>query len=77
MTGNSAGAVAREQGLHGTVLRGTGLLQAVAGNDDASQLVITTFTPTPGVPEPGTWAMMIVGFGLAGGMLRNRAYARA
>jgi hypothetical protein len=58
-------------------LRGTGFLQAVAGNDDASQLVITTFTPTPGVPEPATWAMMILGFGLAGGMLRNRVHLRA
>jgi hypothetical protein len=25
-----------------------------------------------GVPEPTTWAMMIVGFGLAGGALRRR-----
>lgn len=27
------------------------------------------------VPEPGTWALMIVGFGLAGAALRRRAYA--
>ena len=27
---------------------------------------------TPGVPEPGTWALMIAGVGLAGGMLRSR-----
>jgi len=26
----------------------------------------------PGVPEPATWAMMILGFGAAGGMLRRR-----
>ncbi len=53
-------------------LRGSGFLQAVAGNDDASQLVITTFTPTPGVPEPASWAMMIMGFGLAGAAVRTR-----
>lgn len=53
-------------------LRGSGLIQAVAGNDDAGQLVITTFTPTPGVPEPSTWAVMILGFGLAGATLRRR-----
>ena len=28
---------------------------------------------TPGVPEPATWAMMIVGFGLVGGAMRRRA----
>lgn len=28
--------------------------------------------PMPGVPEPATWAMMILGFGAAGGMLRAR-----
>lgn len=29
-------------------------------------------TPTPGVPEPASWAMMIVGFGLVGTMARRR-----
>jgi len=28
--------------------------------------------PTPAVPEPATWAMMILGFGLTGCMLRRR-----
>jgi len=28
--------------------------------------------PVPGVPEPATWAMMIIGFGLLGGLLRRR-----
>jgi hypothetical protein len=27
------------------------------------------------VPEPATWAMMIVGFGVAGGALRRRRLA--
>lgn len=29
-------------------------------------------TPTAGVPEPATWAMMIAGFGLVGASLRRR-----
>ena len=58
-------------------LRGLGLIEAVAGNSDAGQLVIRTFTPTPGIPEPSTWAMMIAGFGFAGAALRRRPQVRA
>lgn len=28
--------------------------------------------PPPGIPEPATWAMMILGFGLVGGAMRRR-----
>ena len=28
--------------------------------------------PTPGVPEPATWALMLLGFGAAGAALRSR-----
>ena len=31
-----------------------------------------TLTATNGVPEPSTWAMMIAGFGLVGGVMRRR-----
>lgn len=31
----------------------------------------------PGVPEPATWAMMIMGFGVAGSLLRRRRVALA
>jgi hypothetical protein len=31
--------------------------------------------PSPGVPEPGAWALMILGFGSAGAMLRRRRMA--
>lgn len=36
---------------------------------------VTTYTPAP-IPEPGVWAMMILGFGLAGQALRSRAWAK-
>lgn len=32
---------------------------------------------TAGVPEPGTWALMVMGFGVAGGLLRRRRAAIA
>lgn len=32
-------------------------------------------TPPPAVPEPGTWAMMLVGFAVIGGTVRFRARA--
>jgi hypothetical protein len=33
---------------------------------------VSTSMPTGAVPEPATWAMMLVGFGLIGGALRYR-----
>ncbi|HPU16617.1 MAG TPA: PEPxxWA-CTERM sorting domain-containing protein [Polymorphobacter sp.] len=34
-------------------------------------------TPTPGVPEPASWALMIAGFGMVGSALRRRRIAVA
>lgn len=43
-----------------------------------AQFVIKTFTPTPGgVPEPATWAMLVLGFGVAGSALRRSRSVRA
>ena len=39
------------------------------GDDDVT---ITPPSPTPAIPEPGTWLMMIVGFGILGTALRRR-----
>jgi hypothetical protein len=34
--------------------------------------------PTPGIPEPASWAMMLFGFGAVGTAMRRRAtFARA
>jgi hypothetical protein len=51
----------------------TGLTFNVAGltNISISQTPVTTFVPG-GVPEPTTWAMMIIGFGLVGAAMRRR-----
>ncbi|KAB7648020.1 PEPxxWA-CTERM sorting domain-containing protein [Polymorphobacter fuscus] len=39
--------------------------------------VIVDGNPVPGVPEPGTWAMLIAGFGLVGAAARRRRTAIA
>jgi hypothetical protein len=44
---------------------------AFSGNDFALD-DISLSTARPGVPEPASWALMILGFGAAGSMLRRR-----
>ena len=41
--------------------------------DDISFTGPAVTPPTSGVPEPATWAMMMLGFGAMGGMLRRRS----
>ena len=58
-------------------LRATGVLAAVPGNLDAAAFGITSITPSPGIPEPATWATMILGTGAVGGVLRRGRRTRA
>ncbi len=37
--------------------------------------VVTGLIDAPAIPEPGTWALMITGFGVAGAVLRRRRHA--
>ncbi|MBI1200442.1 MAG: PEP-CTERM sorting domain-containing protein [Phenylobacterium sp.] len=46
-------------------------VQAPSGVDYSSASGVF-LTDTGAVPEPATWAVMILGFGLAGGTLRRR-----
>ncbi len=51
-------------------------LRQVSGNTpdlfrDIKQVSFDAVFATP-VPEPGTWAMMIAGFGFVGGAMRRR-----
>lgn len=49
---------------------GTGA--AYANHDVVNWEFRDTFAPITGVPEPTTWAMLILGFGLLGGAMRRR-----
>lgn len=45
-----------------------------AGSQTSPDFAYTwAFTTTTNVPEPGTWAMMIAGFGFVGGIMRRRS----
>lgn len=41
-------------------------------NDDGFKLSSIVVNPAPAVPEPATWAMMLMGFGAAGYSMRRR-----
>jgi hypothetical protein len=44
----------------------------VAAAPDTPPIAVTPATPVTPVPEPGTWAMMLVGFALIGRALRRK-----
>ena len=44
---------------------------SVAAENEVSQFALNFDTPVGNVPEPGSWAMMILGFGLAGSAMRR------
>lgn len=56
-----------------------GLIFSLGGiqNPVTGQVTITQVTAPPGVPEPGTWMMMLLGFGAIGLALRSRRIAQA
>jgi choice-of-anchor C domain-containing protein len=50
---------------------GSALLRLASNSNDAYGLAVDNFS-IAAVPEPATWAMMIVGFGIAGVAVRRR-----
>ena len=42
-----------------------------------NDLTLAGVAAAPGIPEPGTWALMIAGFGLVGSAMRRKAFAAA
>lgn len=49
----------------------------ISGQDDDFDDLIVRGTLTGAIPEPGTWALLLMGFGLVGGLLRVRRRTRA
>ena len=55
------------------------IFHGLSASDNTAFLdnVSASISPTGGVPEPATWAMMIAGFGLVGAAMRRRTLATA
>jgi hypothetical protein len=47
----------------------------IGDDDESSRLLLDGFSVTAAVPEPSTWAMMILGFAGTGALLRRRRIA--
>ena len=67
------GGTGRFLGATGS-LSTTGALRLANGNANYSG-VVSGRLDMPAVPVPATWAMMILGFGAAGSMIRRRRVA--
>lgn len=52
--------------------RASGFLQPVETDPGAAQFVVRAFTALPAIPEPGTWTMILLGFGAIGYAMRGR-----
>lgn len=73
MTINGGSLSVRE--LVSGVPTGRSLVNGFVNIGDSAATDRTAFVPTtvtPAIPEPGTWLMMVAGFGIAGGAIRHR-----
>ena len=60
------------QGIDGQSIASVALTFDGAGLGDVRQIRLTETPTTPAVPEPATWATMLLGFGLVGHGMRGR-----
>lgn len=79
VTGLTAAGTGGQASLSSASYTGLTSRLTVNANGAANLLpvgAVTTFMSSA-VPEPATWAMMIIGFGLVGGVMRRRSTAAA
>ena len=60
------------QGINGQSIRNASLTCGAGGVGDVRQIRLDALSATSAVPEPATWAMMLIGFGAVGHSLRRR-----
>ncbi|TAJ71331.1 MAG: PEP-CTERM sorting domain-containing protein [Phenylobacterium sp.] len=75
--GNPAGDGNRENGYRVYYDFGGSGVDAITFESSQNSFEFDGLAGTLGVPEPGTWALMIMGFGGAGAMIRRRKMAVA
>ena len=63
-------------GLDTTFIAAGQYTLTINGNNNGTGVLAGTVTISPAVPEPATWAMMLLGFGAIGWHLRRRKAAR-
>ena len=68
----AGGGGTEDRVYHDNVNGFTPPVRANGVTDTYGFFTITVSTPSGAVPEPGAWALMIAGFGLAGAALRKR-----
>jgi len=65
----AAGPSAEDLAMAAALMAGSAVVDAVAQSAKLSPLAVVTDVA---VPEPQTWAMMILGFGTIGAIIRRR-----
>lgn len=73
LTGTGTGTVQQFTVPTGATRLFLGTVDTYEWNNDAGSITVTITPLAAAVPEPGSWAMMVAGFGLVGAAMRTRS----